>query len=93
MEDGFIAQWLKEHYDIDCVVPASPEVRRELQRIILKELAMGILKPETKRYVLAQIERLRSWGAQGIVLGCTEFPLIVKQDDVPFPVFDTGRRR
>lgn len=89
MEDGFIAKWLKEHYDIDCIVPASPEVRGELQRIILKELAMGILKPETKHYVLAQIDGLRSLGAQGIVLGCTEFPLIIKQADVPFPAFDT----
>ena len=50
---------------------------------------MGILKPETKRYVLVQIEQLRSRGAQGIVLGCTEFPLIVKQNDLTFPVSDT----
>jgi aspartate racemase len=89
MEDGFIAQWLKEHYDIDCIVPDSSAVRRELQRIILKELAMGILKPETKRYVLEQVERLRGRGAQGIVLGCTEFPLIVKPADLSFPEFDT----
>jgi aspartate racemase len=89
MEDGFIAQWLKEHYGIECIVPASPEVRREFQRMIQTELAMGILKPETKRYVLAEIERLRKRGARGIVLGCTEFPLIIKQADVPFPAFDT----
>ena len=89
MEDGFIAQWLKEHYGIETIVPGSPEVRQELQRIIQKELGMGILKPEAKRYVLAEIEHLRSRGAPGIVLGCTEFPLIIKQADVPFPVFDT----
>ncbi len=89
MQDGFIAQWLKEHYGVDTIVPASAGVRQEFQRMILTELAMGIFKPESKRYVLAEIERLRERGAQGIVLGCTEFPLIIKQADLPFPVFDT----
>ena len=89
MEDGFIAQWLAQHYGIHSVVPESAAVRQELQRMIQKELGMGIFKPETKRYVLQQIEDLRKRGAQGIVLGCTEFPLIIKQADVQFPVFDT----
>lgn len=89
MEDGFIAQWLKDRYGIETITPESPEVRHEFQRMIQTELGMGIFKPETKRYVLAEIERLRRRGAQGIVLGCTEFPLIIKQEDVPFPVFDT----
>jgi aspartate racemase len=89
MQDGFIAQWLKDHYAIDTLVPDSPAVRQELERMIQHELGMGVFKPETKRYVLQQIEALRKQGAQGIVLGCTEFPLIIKQSDVPFPVFDT----
>ncbi len=89
IQDGFIAQWLQQRYAIDCIVPESPAVRFELQRIIIKELALGIFKPESKRYILAQIENLHRHGAQGVVLGCTEFPLIIKQADLPFPVFDT----
>lgn len=89
MEDGFISDWLKQHYGIDTITPESPEVRQEFQRMIQKELGMGIFKPESKEYVLAEIERLRRRGAQGIILGCTEFPLIIHQADVPFPVFDT----
>ena len=50
---------------------------------------MGIFKPESKKYVLDQIEELRQRGAEGIVLGCTEFPLIIKPADVTMPVFDT----
>lgn len=50
---------------------------------------MGIFKPESKKYVLDQIEQLHQRGAQGIVLGCTEFPLIIKSADVSLPVFDT----
>jgi len=62
-----------------------------LQRIILQELDFAIFKPATKQYVLEQIEELRQRGAQGIVLGCTEFPLIISQSDTPSPVFDTTR--
>jgi aspartate racemase len=89
MEDGFMADWLKEHYGIETLVPSSAPARQELHRIIQKELGLGVFKPESKKYVLDQIEELRRRGAQGIVLGCTEFPLIIKSTDVTLPVFDT----
>ena len=89
MEDGFMQNWLREHYQIEVVVPRSAAVRQELQRIIQKELGMGIFKPETKRYVLRQIEELQAQGVQGVILGCTEFPLIISQPDVRVPLFDT----
>ena len=89
MEDGFMADWLKQHYGIEAIVPDSAPARRELHRIIQKELDLGVFKPQSKKYVLAQIEQLRQRGAQGIVLGCTEFPLIIKPSDVSLPVFDT----
>lgn len=91
MEDGFMQEWLREHYGIEAVVPRSAAARQELQRIIQKELGMGIFTPKTKRYVLRQIEELEREGVQGIVLGCTEFPLIISQSDVRVPVFDTTR--
>ena len=89
MEDGFMVAWFKEHYGIETLVPASAPARQELHRIIHKELDVGIFKPESKKYVLDQIEELRQRGAEGIVLGCTEFPLIIKPTDVAMPVFDT----
>jgi aspartate racemase len=91
MEDGFIKDWLKKHYEVDVVVPSSPARRHELQRIIQEELGMGIFKQQTKRYVLQQIAELQRHGAQGIILGCTEFPLIIDQADVAIPVLDTTR--
>ena len=89
MEDGFMVDWLKDHYGIETLVPNSAPARQELNRIIQKELDLGIFKPQSKKYVLNQIEELRQRGAQGIVLGCTEFPLIIKPADVALPVFDT----
>jgi aspartate racemase len=90
MEDPFLVDWLKQHYGIETVVPQSPTIRRELNRIIYQELALGIFRPESKNYVLGQIEELRKQGAQGIVLGCTEFPLIIKPSDVSIPTFATS---
>jgi aspartate racemase len=91
MEDGFIVEWLKEHYGIETLVPSSVSARQELQRIIHEELDRGIYKPESKKYVLQQMEELRKRGALGIVLGCTEFPLIIKQRDFDLPLLDTTR--
>lgn len=89
MEDEFMVSWFKERYGIETLVPAAAPARQELHRIIQKELDVGIFKPESKKYVLDQIEELRQRGAEGIVLGCTEFPLIIKPADVAMPVFDT----
>lgn len=91
MEDGFLLDWLKQHYGIESIVPRSASARQELQRIIHEELDSGIHKPESKDYVLEQMKELRKLGAQGIVLACTEFPLIIRQRDFALPVFDTTR--
>ena len=88
MEDGFMADWLKQHYGIETLVPSSANARQEIHRIVEEELDLGIYKAESKRYVLDQIEELRHRGAQAIILGCTEFPLIIKPPDVRIPVFD-----
>ena len=50
---------------------------------------MSILKPETKRRLLGIMDDLREKGAQGIVLGCTEIPLIIHDEDTDMPLFNT----
>jgi len=67
------------------LVPSSASARQELQGIIHEELDRGIYKPEGKKFVLEQMEELRKRGAQGVVLACTEFPLITKQRDFALP--------
>jgi aspartate racemase len=65
------------------------EDRELLSRIIYEELSSGIIKEESKREYLRVIGELEERGAQGVILGCTEIPLLVKQDDAPLPMFDT----
>ncbi len=89
MEGEFITSRLKDKYDIDTLVPEDPISRNELHRIIQQELSLGIFKDESKRYIINEIEKLKLRGARGIIMGCTEFPLILKPGDISIPAFNT----
>jgi len=73
---------------IACVVPDALE-RNEVHRIIFEELCQGEFKESSRRALQEICAGLAARGAQGIVLGCTELPLIVRTGDVPLPLFDT----
>jgi aspartate racemase len=87
MEQPFYVAHLARR-GISCVVPEEAE-RAEIHRIIFEELCLGLIS-ETSRAWLAQcIAGLQARGAQGVVLGCTELPLIVRPADSALPTFDT----
>ena len=88
MEADFITKRIADN-GIDVFVPQKKEVLIELQRIIEEELTYGLVKPESKTYVLNVIKDLVAKGAEGIVLGCTEFPLMIFDDDLEIPAFNT----
>jgi aspartate racemase len=88
MKGDFITGRIVEN-GIDVVVPDEDLVINELQRIIEEELTYGIVKEDSKKYVLNVISDLREKGAKGIVLGCTEFPLMIFKGDLDIPIFDT----
>jgi len=73
---------------IDSLVPEKPE-RLFIHNTIMNELLREIFKPEAKKRFLETINNLEQKGAQGIVLGCTEIPLLIKQEDTHLPVFNT----
>ena len=56
---------------------------------IYKELALGIITSENKKAYLQIMNKLKDEGAEGIILGCTEIPLLIKQEDFDLPLFDT----
>jgi aspartate racemase len=73
---------------IDVLIPES-EDRIRINDIIYNELCLGIIREESKRAYLSIIEKLVNSGAQGVILGCTEIGLLVKQSDTSIPLFDT----
>ncbi|UKJ08357.1 aspartate/glutamate racemase family protein [Solitalea lacus] len=73
---------------IEALIPEVGD-RDFIQDTIYYELGKGIVKQETKQRYISIINNLIHQGADGIILGCTEIPLIIKQEDVSKPVFDT----
>jgi aspartate racemase len=87
MEQPFYRERLAR-YGIECVTPGEDE-RREVHRIIFEELCKGQFKDGSRRALQEIIAGLGQAGAQGVILGCTELPLILKQEHCGMPSFDT----
>ena len=89
MEEGFYRNRLHEKYALDVVIPDSAD-RNLIHNVIFSELCLGQLLPESRQQYLDIIEKLREQGAQGIVLGCTEIPLLIRPEDTDLPLFNTA---
>lgn len=75
---------------IETIVPAAEDIDY-INNAIYNELGKNIFLADTKQRFLSVINSLVQQGAQGVILGCTEIPLLIKQSDSPVPVFDTTR--
>jgi len=71
------------------VLIPEEDARVEVHRIIKKELCVGEFKDSSRAYYRQVIEDLAAQGAEGVILGCTEIGLLIKEADSPVPVFDT----
>ena len=87
MEMDFYTKRLQQS-GIESLVPEKPE-REFIHNAIMEELLKEEFKEETKEKFLHIINDLGRSGAQGIVLGCTEIPLLIKQNDTHLPIFNT----
>jgi len=88
MEEDFYKGRLVDKYGLDVIIPSSKQ-REIAHRIIYDELCAGIIKPDSRRKYADMIQGLVAEGAGGVILGCTEIGLLVKQADSPVPLFDT----
>ena len=88
MEEDFYKGRLKEKYALNVIVP-NKEERQIVHDVVYKELCIGKIKHTSKEQFKKIIQNLVSNGAEGIILGCTEIPLLIKQEDVEVPLFDT----
>ncbi len=88
MQSDFYPKALKK-LGIDVISP-EPADQQVIDDIVWKELTYYVLKEESKQKYLAVIENLKNAGAEGVILGCTEIPLLISQEDCDIPVFDTS---
>lgn len=88
MEEDFYSKKLWEDYNIDTIIPDKAD-RLEVSRIIYEELCCGIVKEESRQKYMEIINKMIANGAQGVILGCTEIPLMITEADVP--LFNTTK--
>ena len=87
MEQDFYKRRLAEG-GLEVLIPGEAD-RREINRVIFEELCRGVISPHSKAYFLRVLDDLKSAGAEGAILGCTEIGLLVGQEDTDLPLFDT----
>lgn len=87
MEGAFYPEIL-ERRGISVLIPEEPD-RAYVHDRIYDELVHDAFTPETRAGCLSVIERLAARGAEGVVLGCTEIPLLLREDQIPIPSFST----
>jgi len=90
MAEDYLKDRISQH-GIEVVAPNDEAVINELHRIIHKELSYGNVVPESKEYVLQSVQSMVDSGAEGVVLGCTEFPIMIQPSDLHVPSFDTAK--
>jgi len=88
MEEDFYKGRLAEKYGLSVVIPDEAD-RQVIDNLIFNELCLGEIKDSSREQLKLIMKNLADNGAQGIILGCTELPLLVKQEDCPVPLFDT----
>ncbi len=75
---------------IKVTIPNEEDIEL-VNAVIYNELCLGLVKNESKQAFLKIISQLENKGAQGVILGCTEIAMLIKQNDLNLPVFDTTR--
>jgi aspartate racemase len=88
MEKEFYKGRLEKLHNLKIIIPEQDQ-RELIHSVIYEELVQGLINDASRKNYLEIIHNMISKGAKGIILGCTEIGLLVKQADVTVPVFDT----
>ena len=88
MEQDFYKSKLIEK-GINVIIPDKNDIEI-INKVIYDELCLGIINSNSKKKFLEIVDKLRNKGAEGIILGCTEIGLLIKNEDTDVPLFDTA---
>jgi aspartate racemase len=88
MELDFYRDRLQRRHGLEVLIPGAAD-RRIVHDIIFQELGRGIITETSRDSYKAIIRNLHARGAEGVILGCTEIPLLIRPEDYPLPMFDT----
>lgn len=90
MEKDFYTKTLSTDFGLEVLIPRKND-RQVVHEIIYNELVKGQFTKASKQKVIEIINTLQIDGAEGVILGCTELPILISELDSPVPIFDTGK--
>ncbi|MCE2564786.1 aspartate/glutamate racemase family protein [Komagataeibacter sp. FNDCF1] len=88
MEREFYTKRLRDLFGITARIPDG-DARIGIHRIIYEELCRGIIRDESREHYRNAVRRMQTEGADSVILGCTEIAMLISQDDIDLPIFDT----
>ena len=88
LTQDFYKAKMERDYGIKILIPDEDDIEF-IHHVIYEELDFSIFSPESSKRFVEIIEKMGSRGAEGVILGCTEIPLLVKQEQTNIPLFDT----
>jgi len=90
MEEAFLRSRISERFGLDVIIPGA-EARDVVHGIIYGELCRGIIAEASRDAYKRVVKDLEVAGAEGVILGCTEIGLLLRDEDADVPLFDTTR--
>jgi|TARA_Y100000588_G_scaffold393255_1_gene508468 aspartate racemase len=90
MQGDFLQERLRDKHQIETLIPADNFID-ETHRFISEELTQGKFTDTAKKFYLEQMQLLKERGAEAIILGCTELPMLIKAKDTEIPLLDTTK--
>jgi len=90
MEQDFYKDKLEKDHGIETIIPDQGD-REYVDEVIYNELCLGRIKESSRQQLKTIIEKLVRRGAEGVILACTELPLLIKEEDSSVPLFDSCR--
>ncbi|MEY8021069.1 aspartate/glutamate racemase family protein [Muriicola sp. SD30] len=88
MTKGFIPELLKDNYEIETIIPEG-EALDKSHKYVSSELTQGQFTDEARAFFLDQISQLKARGAEAVVLGCTELPILISPESSDIPLLAT----
>lgn len=88
MEEDFYKNRITDNFGIDVITPNKEDIKI-IHKIIYEELCLGVINDNSRKEYLRIIEDLNSKGAQGIILGCTEICMLIKDEHTNTKLYDT----
>lgn len=86
--EAFIPSYLKDNFEIQTLIPDDAFIAPS-HNYIANELTQGTFSTEAREFYTDQIKRFKEKGAGGVILGCTELPMLLAGEDAPLPLIET----